>query len=115
MANQVVPTDLFEAKFNRLKKKYRTLKAELKSLTYILEQTPDTGESLGSGLYKIRLASKSKGKGKRGGFRGVTYLVLQTDTKYRRVPDLYLRQIGGKHYSRRYLTQHKQGFVWGVV
>ena len=113
MANQVVPTDLFEAKFNRLKKKYRTLKAELKSLTYILEQTPDTGESLGSGLYKIRPANK--GKGKRGGFRVITYLVLQTDIEYRRVPDLYLRQIGGKHYSKRYLTQHNQGFVWGVV
>ncbi len=92
MANQVVPTDLFEAKFKRLKKKFRTLEAELKALTYVLEQTPDTGESMGSGLYKIRLASKSKGKGKRGGFRVITYLTLQTDTDI----DVYLITIYDK-------------------
>ena len=92
MANQVVPTDLFEAKFKRLKKKFRTLGAELKALTYVLEQTPDTGESMGSGLYKIRLASKSKGKGKRGGFRVITYLVLQKDTDI----DVYLITIYDK-------------------
>ena len=92
MANQVVPTDLFEAKFKRLKKKFRTLEAELKALTYVLEQTPDTGESMGSGLYKIRLASKSKGKGKRGGFRVITYLVLQKDTDI----DVYLITIYDK-------------------
>lgn len=51
----------------------------MKELTSVLEETPTTGESLGAGLYKIRLASKSKGKGKRGGFRVITYLVVQTD------------------------------------
>lgn len=34
---------------------------------------------MGAGLYKIRLAVKSKGKGKSGGFRVVSYLVTQTD------------------------------------
>ena len=92
MANQVVPTDLFEAKFKRLKKKFRTLEDELRALTYVLEQTPDTGESMGSGLYKIRLASKSKGKGKRGGFRVITYLVLQSAT----TTDVYLISIYDK-------------------
>jgi hypothetical protein len=92
MANQVVPTALFEAKFKRLKKKFRTLEAELKGLTDILEVTPETGESLGSGLYKIRLASKSKGKGKRGGFRVITYLLLQTEED----TDVYLISIYDK-------------------
>ncbi len=40
-----------------------------------LAENPTLGASLGSGLYKIRLASKSKGGGKSGGFRLVTYLV----------------------------------------
>lgn len=92
MANQVVPTDLFEAKFKRLKKKFRTLEAEMKALVSVLEETPGTGESLGAGLYKIRLASKSKGKGKRGGFRVITYLVLQTDED----TDVYLISIYDK-------------------
>lgn len=80
MANQVIPTELFEAKLKRLKKKFRTLEAEMRELTDMLEQTPATGESLDSGLYKIRLASKSKGKGKSGGFRIITYLLAENET-----------------------------------
>ncbi|HET6400693.1 MAG TPA: type II toxin-antitoxin system RelE/ParE family toxin [Candidatus Kapabacteria bacterium] len=33
---------------------------------------PDTGRSLGGGIFKIRLAIKSKGKGKSGGARVIT-------------------------------------------
>ncbi len=47
---------------------------------------------MGSGLYKIRLASKSKGNGKRGGFRVITYLLLQTDED----TDVYLISIYDK-------------------
>lgn len=92
MANQVVPTDVFEAKFKRLKKKFRTLNDEMKELTSVLEQTPTTGESLGSSLYKIRLASKSKGKGKSGGFRVITYLLAKTEDG----TDVYLLTIYDK-------------------
>ena len=56
-------------------KKFKTLKSELAELMLFLERTPKAGQSMGGGLYKIRLASKSKGKGKRGGFRVITYLV----------------------------------------
>ena len=79
MANQVIPTELFESKFKRLKKKFLTLEQEMKELTEELEITPTIGTSLGSGLYKIRLGSKSKGGGKSGGFRVITYLVNETE------------------------------------
>ncbi|MVM38314.1 addiction module toxin RelE [Spirosoma sp. HMF3257] len=92
MANKVVPTGLFEAKLKRLKKKFRTLNEEMKELTNVLEQTPATGESLGAGLYKIRLASRSKGKGKSGGFRIVTYLLTETEEG----TDVYLLTIYDK-------------------
>lgn len=88
MANKVVPTELFEAKFKRLKKKFKTLNEEMKELTGVLEETPTTGESLGSGLYKVRLASKSKDKGKSGGFRVITYLLTETQDG----TDIYLIQ-----------------------
>lgn len=78
MTNQVIPTELFETKFKRLKKKFRSLAEDLAELTEILEHNPATGESLGAGLYKVRLGSKSKGKGKRGGFRIITYLITET-------------------------------------
>jgi len=38
-------------------------------------ENPELGNDLGAGLYKIRLAVKSKGKGKSGGFGIITYLV----------------------------------------
>lgn len=78
MANQVIPTELFESKFKRLKKKFLTLEQEMRELTEALEITPNLGTSLGSGLYKIRLGSKSKGGGKSGGFRVITYLLSET-------------------------------------
>ncbi len=62
MANQVIPTELFESKFKRLKKKFLTLEQEMRELTEALEITPTIGISLGSGLYKIRLGSKGGGK-----------------------------------------------------
>ena len=43
-------------------------------------ENPKLGTDLGDGLYKIRLAVKSKNKGKSGGFRVVTYLVTQNDS-----------------------------------
>lgn len=79
MANQVIPTELFEHKFKRLKKKFATLEQEMRDLIEALEISPTMGTSLGSGLYKIRLGSKSKGGGKSGGFRVITYLVNETE------------------------------------
>ena len=53
------------------------LATEIIELGNSLIKTPIQGKSLGAGLYKIRLASKSKGTGKSGGFRVVTYYVEQ--------------------------------------
>jgi len=43
----------------------------------IKKRTPFVGKSLGASLYKMRLASESKGKGKSGGFRIINYIVSQ--------------------------------------
>lgn len=58
----------------------------------LLEETPTTGESLGAGLFKVRLASKSKGKGKSGGCRIITYLLTETESG----TDVYLITIYDK-------------------
>ncbi|WP_019987790.1 type II toxin-antitoxin system RelE/ParE family toxin [Rudanella lutea] len=104
MANQIIPTDLFEAKFKRLKKKFRTLENDLKELTDGLVEKPTLGESLGAGLHKVRLASKSKNKGKSGGFRIITYLVVQTEDS----TDIYLLTIYDKSEES---TIHKDKLV----
>jgi len=70
----VVPTSNFERKAKKLIKKYRSLKGELAELTAELESDPCKGTHIRENVYKIRLAVKSKGKGKSGGMRVITYV-----------------------------------------
>ncbi|MDZ7935302.1 MAG: type II toxin-antitoxin system RelE/ParE family toxin [Emticicia sp.] len=56
-------------------KKFRTLQSELRELIEELENNPKKGVNLGGGLFKIRLASDSKGGGKSGGFRVISYYI----------------------------------------
>ncbi len=44
-----------------------------------LQKNPTLGTPLGQDCYKIRLAIKSKGKGKSGGARIITYLVTDNE------------------------------------
>ncbi|WP_020606506.1 type II toxin-antitoxin system RelE/ParE family toxin [Spirosoma spitsbergense] len=92
MANKIALTPHFESRYKRLARKFASLESELDALIENLTETPDTGESLGAGLYKIRLASKSKGKGKSGGFRVITYLLSKTEEG----TDIYLITIYDK-------------------
>ncbi len=77
MSYSVIPIDRFKREAKRLIKKYPSLKLELSDLNSILSKDPTTGKSLGNNTFKIRLAIKSKGKGKSGGARVITYLVTE--------------------------------------
>lgn len=68
----IVPSFKRDAK--RLKKRYKSFEADLESLIRSLEQDPMQGVDLGSGVHKIRMAIASKGRGKRGGARVITYV-----------------------------------------
>ncbi|QMW00431.1 type II toxin-antitoxin system RelE/ParE family toxin [Spirosoma foliorum] len=92
MANRVTLTTYFESRYKRLVKKFVSLESELDDLIETISETPKTGEPLGSGLYKVRLASKSKGKGKSGGFRVITYLLTEAEEGI----DIYLITIYDK-------------------
>ena len=70
----VIPSDKFKKEAKRLIRKYPSLKQELFDLSVILQVSPETGTSLGDNIYKIRIAIKSKGKGKSGGARVITYV-----------------------------------------
>lgn len=77
MSAEVGSITRFRKDLKRLARKFRTLPNEVDDLITSLEKTPKQGKALGAGLYKIRLASKSKNVGKSGGFRVVTYYVEQ--------------------------------------
>lgn len=78
MVNKVIYSTVFIRKAKDLKKKHASLISDLEILEKSLIDNPKQGVNLGGGLYKLRLAIKSKGKGKSGGYRIITYLVNQS-------------------------------------
>ena len=75
MKYQIDTGPTFSREFKQLAKKYHSLKSEVARLAQELAENPTLGESLGKNCYKIRLAIKSKGKGKRGGARVITCVI----------------------------------------
>ena len=73
--HEVIVTDNFAREVKALAKKYRSIKQDLIELEDALLENPFFGTNLGNDAYKIRLAIKSKGKGKSGGARVITYLI----------------------------------------
>jgi mRNA-degrading endonuclease RelE of RelBE toxin-antitoxin system len=68
----------FIRELKKLSKKYPSLRNEIVDLGNSLASNPHQGKALGKNCYKIRLSIKSKGKGKSGGARVITcILVLQ--------------------------------------
>jgi hypothetical protein len=66
----------------QLAKRHASIRKDVLKLIERLEQQPTTGQSLGGGVYKVRIAIKSKGKGKRGGGRVITYHIVQRELLY---------------------------------
>src|SRR5215469_1929238 len=73
---------VFERQARRLMKKYPSLKEEILELVETLERNPTCGTPLGHQCYKIRLAIASKGKGRAGGARVITYFISDESTIY---------------------------------
>src|ERR1700733_12518898 len=92
MANKVHLTAFFMRKAKRLLKKYYTLDDSLEKLERDLIKNPKMGDNYGSNIYKVRLADDSKGKGKSGGFRVITYLLEEKPESI----DIYLITIFDK-------------------
>lgn len=82
MNYSVIPIEKFKKAAKRLIKKYPSLKKELSELTFLLMANPLTGISLGNNTFKIRVPIKSKGTGKSGGARVITYVVTENKEIY---------------------------------
>ena len=74
MKTKVSITKSFKKQAKKLLKKYASLRIELMELESILLNNPYHGTKINENIYKIRIAVKSKGKGKSGGLRAITYL-----------------------------------------
>jgi mRNA-degrading endonuclease RelE of RelBE toxin-antitoxin system len=82
MSFSVIPSEKFKKEAKRLIKKFPSLISELSELSDLLTNHPDSGTPLGNNTYKIRIAIKSKGKGKSGGARVITYLITDQQEVY---------------------------------
>ena len=67
-------TKSFSSAAKPLLKKYHSLSKDLLNLEKELMGTPRLGTSLGQDVYKIRLRISSKGKGKSGGARVISFV-----------------------------------------
>lgn len=63
----------FERRAKVLAKKYKSFRQDYDDFLDSLEKAPFQGTSLGGGVYKTRMQIVSKGKGKSGGARVLTY------------------------------------------
>ena len=69
----------FERRAKVLAKKYKSFTTDYQAFLDELEKNPFSGESLGHNTYKYRMAISSKGKGKSGGARVITYNLTQAE------------------------------------
>lgn len=74
MSYNIVTIPPFDRQLKRLVKKFPSLKTEYAKLIESLEKEPAQGTAMANSCYKIRLAIRSKGKGKSGGARVITHI-----------------------------------------
>jgi hypothetical protein len=82
MSYKVKTIPHFDRQAKRLTRKFQSFKNELSELLDALEAEPIQGISLGNDCYKIRIAIKSKGKGKSGGARVLTHVIAVREDVY---------------------------------
>jgi hypothetical protein len=70
---KIITGNSFEKELKQLGKRHASIKNDVAKLILTLQENPRSGTPLGGEIYKIRLAIKSKGRGKSGGARIITY------------------------------------------
>lgn len=83
----IIATEPFERKLKRLAKKYKSLASDLALVIDKLTINPTMGTPIGKDCYKIRIAISSKGKGKSGGARMITFVRIVKQTVF--LMDIY--------------------------
>lgn len=74
---EIIATEEFIRSAKPMAKRYRSFNDDYKDLLDELEKNPRLGTDLGNGFRKVRMAIKSKGKGKSGGARVITLDMME--------------------------------------
>ncbi len=89
MNYNIVVLPEFATQLKKLAKKYKKVKVDLRNLTEVLKENPESGTALHHSCYKIRVGNSSVPTGKSGGFRVIYYFL---DSHY----NIYLMAIYSK-------------------
>ncbi|MEO0683623.1 MAG: hypothetical protein AAFY76_00900 [Cyanobacteria bacterium J06649_11] len=110
MSARVIVTPEFMRSAKKLLKKYNSLRGELVELNKSLEANPFQGDKITEGIYKIRLAIRSKGRGKSGGGRVITYVDVEVKDEEEMI-SVYLLKIYDKSDFSNISTSHLEQIV----
>ncbi len=113
MNYKVLTTRNFEKEAKRLIKKFPSLKKELNDLNAELLANPQSGTSIGHHTFKVRLAVKSKGKGKSGGMRVITHIKL--DFFVQNTSNIFLLSIYDKSESANINSEELKRLIQSIA
>jgi mRNA-degrading endonuclease RelE of RelBE toxin-antitoxin system len=82
MSYKIISIPTFDKELKSLSKRHRSIPKDYEKLLDDLEINPKIGNEILQNCYKIRMAITSKGKGKSGGARVITYIYIQEETVY---------------------------------
>jgi mRNA-degrading endonuclease RelE of RelBE toxin-antitoxin system len=91
MSFNIISLSSFDKELKKLAKRYSSLRQDYADLLDEIELNPKLGTPIGRNCYKIRLSIASKGKGKSGGARVITHLIVNLENE-----TLYLLKIYDK-------------------
>lgn len=74
---EVIATKVFIKSAKAIAKKYRSFNNDYQLFVEELSNNPQMGVDLGEGFRKVRMAITSKGKGKSGGCRVITFDLVE--------------------------------------
>ena len=69
----------FARRLKKLSKRYKSIKQDYEDFLHSLQSNPLQGVDLGKGLRKIRMSIASKGKGKSGGARVISFVAIMNE------------------------------------
>lgn len=82
MSFKIITIPSFDRELKSLAKKHRSIPKDYEKLLDDLELNPKMGDEVIKDCYKIRMAITSKGKGKSGGARVITFVYVLDETIY---------------------------------
>lgn len=77
---EIQKTEEFEKLVKELAKRFRSIHEDIEHFENDLDDTSKLGAHLGRNLYKARIANSDKHRGKRVGYRLISYLKLTKST-----------------------------------